>query len=47
MATQFRLSVESTATASISSVKVFDKDGKPDTSPTRDKILAQLAEQLK
>ena len=47
VATQFRLSVESTATASISSVKVFDKDGKPDTSPTRDKILAQLAEQLK
>ena len=47
VATQFRLSVESTATASVSSVKVFDKDGKPDTSATRDKILAQLAEQLK
>ena len=47
VATQYRLSVESTATASTSSVKVFDKDGKPDVSPTRDKILAQLAEQLK
>jgi len=47
VATQYRLTVESTATASISSVKVLDKDGKPDASPTRDKILAQLAEQLK
>jgi outer membrane protein assembly factor BamC len=47
VAAQFRLSVEATSTASISSVKVLDKDGKPDTSPTRDKILAQLAEQLK
>jgi outer membrane protein assembly factor BamC len=45
VAQQFRLSVE--ASGNLSSVRVLDKDGKPEESATRDKILAQLTEQLK
>jgi outer membrane protein assembly factor BamC len=45
VAQQFRLSLE--ASGNVSSVRVLDKDGKPEESATRDKILAQLTEQLK
>ena len=45
VAQQFRLSVE--ASGNVSSIRVLDKDGKPEESATRDKILSQLTEQLK
>ena len=45
VAQQFRLFVEGSGAAT--QVRVLDKDGKPEASATRDKILAQLTEQMR
>ncbi|MCU0950598.1 MAG: outer membrane protein assembly factor BamC [Burkholderiaceae bacterium] len=48
VAQQFRIQVGSTAASgSTSTVSVLNKDGKPESSSTSDKILRQLAEQIR